>query len=410
VNRIWKVLIADDEPIIREGIRTAVDWPALNMEVVAEAEDGEEALELAIEHQANIALVDLNMSIMDGLTLMKHLRDKLPTCRLVIVTGHDEFQYAQEAIRLNVDEYLLKPANPEQLRRVLERVGQGLEQAWREREHLMIASRQIQRNYPLLRERFCLEWIEGGMSEAEVAEQLEFLQLPKKCPDWIGVLRWSDPALERTLTKESDRQLYMFAIENMISEWLENTRYVIFRESGGLIAIIAWGVLDERLFAKITSSIVDYLKLSVTFSCKPLSGNFADVPTLYREAKHDVYRDTRLSPIVRRAKLYVTQRYHERGLTLELVADALQVNPVYLSRTLKQELGLSFSQLLTDIRMKKAVEMLASTDLTVHEISERVGYETQHYFSTVFKKTIGVSPNQYRRGGWGNCRFRSGRA
>ncbi len=398
MNRIWKVLIADDEPIIREGIRTAVDWPALNMEVVAEAEDGEEALELAIEHQADIVLVDLNMPIMDGLTLMKHVRDKMPTCRLVIITGHDEFQYAQEAIRLNVDEYLLKPANPEQLRRVLERVGQGLEQDWREKEHLMLASRQIQRNYPLLRERFCLEWIEGSMSEAEVVEQLEFLQLPKECPDWIGVLRWSDPALERTLTKESDRQLYMFAIENIIGEWLENTRYVIFRESGGLIAIIVWGTMDEGLFAKITNSIVSYLKLSVTSSCKPLSGSFADVPTLYREAKHDVYRDARLSPIVRRAKLYVTERYRERGLTLEQVADALQVNPVYLSRTLKQELGLSFSQLLTDIRMKKAVEMLASTDLTVHEISEQVGYETQHYFSTVFKKMIGVSPNQYRRG------------
>lgn len=398
MNRIWKVLIADDEPIIREGIRTAVDWPALNMEVVAEAEDGEEALELAIEHQADIVLVDLNMPIMDGLTLMKHVRDKMPTCRLVIITGHDEFQYAQEAIRLNVDEYLLKPANPEQLRRVLERVGQGLEQDWREKEHLMLASRQIQRNYPLLRERFCIEWIEGSMSEAEVVEQLEFLQLPKECPDWIGVLRWSDPALERTLTKESDRQLYMFAIENIIGEWLENTRYVIFRESGGLIAIIVWGTMDEGLFAKITNSIVSYLKLSVTSSCKPLSGSFADVPTLYREAKHDVYRDARLSPIVRRAKLYVTERYRERGLTLEQVADALQVNPVYLSRTLKQELGLSFSQLLTDIRMKKAVEMLASTDLTVHEISEQVGYETQHYFSTVFKKMIGVSPNQYRRG------------
>lgn len=398
MNRIRKVLIADDEPIIREGIRTAVDWAALQMEVVAEAEDGEEALELAIKHEADIILVDLNMPIMDGITLMKHVRDQLPLCRLVIITGHDEFQYAQEAIRLNVDEYLLKPANPEQLRRVLERVGQDLKQHQREREHLMLASRQIKRNYPLLRERFCLEWIEGSMSEAEVAEQLEFLQLPQQCPDWIGVLRWSDPALERMLTKESDRQLYMFAIENIISEWLESTRHVMFRESGGLIAVIVWGAMDERLFAQITGSIVNYLKLSVTSSCKPLSGGYTDVPTKYREAKHDVYRDARLSPIVRRAKLYVTERYRERGLTLELVATALQVNPVYLSRTLKQELGISFSQLLTDIRMKKAVEMLASTDLTVHEISEQVGYETQHYFSTVFKRTIGVSPNQYRRG------------
>lgn len=401
MQRIWKVLIADDEPIIREGIRMAVDWSSLGMVVAAEAEDGEEALQLAMEHQVDILLVDLNMPIMDGLTLMKHVRDTMPDCRLIIITGHDEFQYAQEAIRLDVDEYILKPANPDQLHAVLEEVRRGLEQQRTEQEHLELASRQIKRSYPLLRERFCLEWIEGSMSEAEITEQLEFLELPARCPQWLGVIRWSDTAIERTLTRESDRQLYMFAIENIISEWLTDRRYVMFRDLGSLIAVFVWDDCEGSLFSDVAHSISSCLKLSVTQSFQPFSGTLLDVQDAYLAVKRDVYRDARLSPITRRARLYVLEHSCERGLTLEQVAAELQTNPVYLSRMFKQELGITFTQLLTDIRMKKAVELLGSSEMTILEISERLGYETQHYFSTVFKKAIGVSPNQYRRGGTG---------
>lgn len=394
----WKVLIADDEPIIREGIRSAVDWHALGMEIAAEAEDGEEALELALQHQVDVMLVDLNMPIMDGITLMKHVRKQLPSCRLIIITGHDEFQYAQEAIRLNVDEYLLKPANPEQLQKVLHDVKMSLENDRREREHLLMASRQIERSYPLLRERFCLEWIEGRMSDGEVLEQLEFLQLPPACPDWLGVIRWSDPAVERTLIRERDRQLYAFAVENIVKEWLEDRQHVLFRDGGGLIAVMIWGSCSEELLSKIAESIMRYLKLSVSHVFKPLAGRLSDIPQTYREARQAVYRRASLSPVVQRARLRISEGYTERGLTLEQIAEELNVNPVYLSRMLKQELGVTFSQLVTELRMKRAVELLNTTDLTIMEIAEQLGYETQHYFSTVFKKTVGISPNRYRRG------------
>jgi two-component system response regulator YesN len=398
MSRIWKVLIADDEPIIREGIHMAVDWTLMSMEVVAEAEDGEEALELAEQHQVDIMLVDLNMPIMDGITMMKHIRNVLPHCRLIIITGHDEFQYAQEAIRLDVDEYILKPANPLQLRKVLEEVGNSLDAEYREREHLVLASQQIKRNYPLLRERFCLEWIEGNTSVTEIIEQLEFLQLPTACPQWIGTIRWSDSALERTLPKEKDRQLYLFAIENIVGEWLAEWKHVMFRDPAGLIAVIVWGDMNQSVFNEITKSIAQWLKLSVTQAFLPVLGGFEAIPDMYRQVKLEVYKDARLSPLIRRARLYIYEHYMIRGLTLEQVSGSLNANPIHLSRTLKNELGVTFSQLLTDIRMKKAVELLSSTDMSILHISEQLGYDTQHYFSTVFKKAIGVSPNQYRRG------------
>ena len=123
MRRAYQVLIADDEPIIREGIRDAVDWEALGMEVVAEAEDGEEALELALSQPIDIMLVDMNMPFLDGIGLMKRMKEERPECRFVIITGHDEFAYAQEAIRLGVKDYILKPVNADHLIQVLSAFG-----------------------------------------------------------------------------------------------------------------------------------------------------------------------------------------------------------------------------------------------------------------------------------------------
>lgn len=151
----WKVMIADDEDIIREGIKQCVDWEGLGLQVVAEAEDGEEALELALHHTVHIALVDLNMPIMHGIELMKRLREQLPGCKIIVITGHDEFVFAQESIRLQVNDYILKPAEPKQLMQVLRGVRDELNAVRERNQHLQQASRQISKNFPLLRERFC---------------------------------------------------------------------------------------------------------------------------------------------------------------------------------------------------------------------------------------------------------------
>ena len=151
MKRRWNVLIADDEAIIREGIRSAVDWEALDMAVCAEAEDGEEALELAERHGADIMLVDLNMPIMHGLELIRLARERLPSCLIVIVTGHDEFEYAREALRLGVQDYVLKPTNPAELAQIMAKVREELERRARMDTYLDLAARQIEKNLPLLR-------------------------------------------------------------------------------------------------------------------------------------------------------------------------------------------------------------------------------------------------------------------
>lgn len=398
LDSYWKVLIADDEHIIREGIRDSVPWPDLNMTVCGEAEDGEEALELALKHKIHIALVDLNMPIMNGITFMKELREQLPECRIIIISGHDEFSYAQEAIRLGVDDYILKPANSEQLQSVLARIEQELVQVQRQEEQLEQASKQIVKNFPLLRERFCLEWIEGTLAEEEVMEQLHFLQLPSLSPSMLGVVRWPELNANVPLRKENDRQLFLFAIENMISEMLSMYNKTLFRDHSGFIVVIVWGVIPETLISDMQQAIQSYLKITIHLQLLPVTQGLCSIPEVYRLCKSNLYKETQMSPIVRRAKDYIRESYKDSGMSLESFANSMQVSPVYLSRIIKQEIGTSFVSLVTQERMAKAVQLLSSTDLPISEIAERVGYDTQHYFSTAFKKAIGVSPNQYRKG------------
>lgn len=395
---MWKVLLADDEPIIREGIRGSLDWNAMGMEVVGEAEDGEEALELALEHAVHIMLVDLNMPIMNGITLMHRIREKLPGARIVIVTGHNEFAYAQEAIRLQVDDYILKPVNPDQLKQVLGRITGELEASVKQMEHLVMASKQITKNLPLLQERFCLDWVQGTLTETEILDQLSFLQLPPAGPVQIGVIRWPEIRGDQRVMRENDRQLFLFAIENIAAELLQPYTKVIFRDRTDLIVVLLWERVPDAVFHDMEQAIQVYLKIPVHVYAEEADCPLAGIGDAYRQCRSSVYKETEVSPLVRRCRQMIREQYADPDLTLESCAQLLQVSPVYLSRIVKQELGATFVSLVTGTRMRKAVQLLSATDLSILEIAEKVGYETQHYFSTAFKKAMGVSPNQYRKG------------
>lgn len=395
---IWKVIIADDEPIIREGIRDAVDWASLGFAVAAEAGDGEEALALALAHCADLMLVDLNMPILNGIDLIRELKARLPLCRIVIVTGHDEFGYAQQAIRYGVDEYILKPANPDHLTETLRKIASDLKQSMEQEKHLEQASRQIRKNIPLLRERFCNEWIDDAVGHEEATEQLAFLELPPRPPGLVGILRWPEADAGSSARAERDRQLMLFAMENIADEILEKHPRVLFRDSLRFLCAIVWDATDPAIFAPVEQAVNAFLKLQVVARAEPVENGTGGVSAAYRKARSGVYKESAVSPLVRRARHYIREHYADSRLSLEKTAQAIGVSSVYLSRLFKQELGTTFVAFLTQTRISKAIQLLNATPLSIAEIAEAVGYESQHYFSTAFKKAVGVSPIRYRKG------------
>ena len=109
-----RVLLVDDEIMIREGFKRLFDWEAHDCEVVGEAADGMEALSKIDSLQPDIAIMDINIPIMNGLKVIQMSRLKHPETAFVIVSGYDDFSYCREALRLQITDYILKPVNYEE--------------------------------------------------------------------------------------------------------------------------------------------------------------------------------------------------------------------------------------------------------------------------------------------------------
>ena len=110
-----KMLVVDDEKTIRRGIQSVIDWTAHGITIVGAAKNGREGLEQVRRLLPDIVLADIRMPVMDGLEFIRHLKDERPATRIVLLSGHSEFGYAQEALRLGVEEYILKPFGAEKL-------------------------------------------------------------------------------------------------------------------------------------------------------------------------------------------------------------------------------------------------------------------------------------------------------
>ncbi|MGO4182357.1 response regulator [Paenibacillus sp. TAF43_2] len=125
---MWKLLIADDEPKIRRGLAKVLPWKELGIELVGEAENGLQALELAEERKPDILFVDICMPFVDGLEFIERLRQTLERSIVIVISGHDEFRYAQQAVKLHVFEYMLKPVMKSKLETVVRKAVSELEQ------------------------------------------------------------------------------------------------------------------------------------------------------------------------------------------------------------------------------------------------------------------------------------------
>lgn len=122
-----KVLIVDDESIIREGLKTIINWTEYGFEVCGTAANGREGLQMVREHRPDLAIVDIKMPVMDGIKMVEQLKAQKDKCRVIVLTAYSDFTYAQKFIELGADSYILKPVEQEDLIEVLQKVKRQIE-------------------------------------------------------------------------------------------------------------------------------------------------------------------------------------------------------------------------------------------------------------------------------------------
>lgn len=165
-----KVMLVDDEIAIREGIRNSFPWEESGYTLVGEAPDGEIALPIIRDENPDILITDIRMPFMDGMELCRQVRQRMPWISIVIISGHDDFNYAREAISLGVQEYMLKPITAKELREVLDRISQKIREERSAREKADNMQRRLARGNRFVEDRLLGALFEDDFGENEARQ------------------------------------------------------------------------------------------------------------------------------------------------------------------------------------------------------------------------------------------------
>jgi two-component system response regulator YesN len=514
------VLIVDDEPIVCKGLKETVPWDEWGVRVVGEAHDGEEALKLIACRDVDLVLSDIRMPGMNGLELSREVCERYPGKRIVMLSGYDDFEYARQALRLGVKDYLLKPVDIGELMFVIRNIRRELaeerEKKWREAAHRLLSALAVGERGnaappdlkpdPDLKFRFaaCLIGEEfagcpggeagfagdtGGSGEADPAggtgkwagrvEEilntggnlaaavsvgprrllvLSAFRGPEDREDGKSVFRrmagmlrerhglrvrcclspaFGEPEGLDELCRRTIRGLSAWPVmEDAVYEWTdvpEPERLGVEEEAEAFRALIERGCdgdtlrmtadglfvrLRERRYglddaAEFLRQLADRLFAGLParqalHAAGPAAGADAGPPDSYDELQARFVRD--LEPFVIRegtgagaeqrmlvdkALRYMREHYN-KDLKAAMVASRINVSPNYFSQLLKKVTGRHFNDLLHEIRVEKAKQLLAETECRIFQVGRLVGYKEYKYFVQTFKRLTNVSPSRYR--------------
>ena len=537
-----KVFLVEDEMVIRRGIKNSIDWEKEGYIFCGEASDGELAYPMIIKEKPDILITDIRMPFMDGLELCKLVKKELPNIKILILSGYDEFDYAKEAIRLGVTEYLLKPISSGKLLEALNGVSESIRREKEDKDLVRKYMEEMRENTEHEKQKFFEQMIAGNLSmadaletgkkyemnlsagmynlllfrftlgeenrksgellgEAEYAiekltERLEYVfEFQRGVEGWVFLLmadneeqmservkelskdleeimknystiayfggigqpvaglreleesfREAERALAARFTMELNRIISVEDIrmaQNVdtlddieITSFgeIEKTRTMLekFLNNGAedeideFVDVYINELPEENLKSVLMRQyiIMDAYIVMMSF-CEKIEGIEGEMQAQSEELKNSMktiqtleeiknyirmllkkiigVRDTisgrRYSDIIEIAKDQIRKTYMSDEISLNTIAAEVGMSPSYFSSIFSKEMGKTFVEYLTEIRMDRAKELLMCSSMKTSEIGYEVGYKDPHYFSYIFKKTQNCTPKEFRARG-----------
>ncbi|MCR5669424.1 MAG: response regulator [Butyrivibrio sp.] len=396
----YRALVADDEPMIRRGIMSFIN-SSEDFEVVAEAEDGEIALEKARSTAVDVFFVDINMPFMNGLDFIKELKMMYPEALVVIITGYDLFAYARKAVSLGVFDYVLKPLQEEVFSELLDRIRKELKERSKdelEKKYLEWAREKMKGSRGHLVSGLIKNILEDRLSDTEIRQEADYLgiTLPE---DYTVIIVRTDVKASGSSSDWNEDLIY-FVSENIALEMFASlSAETRCRDEAGSFVLLTKAqdaaVLDEKIkdYTEYVSSIMP-VKCAVATA---FGHGLSEISNSYRQATAETAKNAGVSPLMEQVLALIEESYMREDFSLQEAADTIGLSLPYLSRMFRKEAGCTFVDYLTNLRMRKATIFLHDDSIKIYEVAERVGYSSQQYFSLVFKKKFGVSPIDYRQ-------------
>jgi two-component system response regulator YesN len=283
---MYKVILVDDERIILEGVASVVDWEKCGTQLVGKAVNGRQALELVEQLRPHIVITDMKMAEMNGMELIQAAKARYPEMYFIVLSGHEQFSFAQTAMQYGIKHYLLKPCNEDKIMKVLLEVVQELK-ATEEKEAVVRNVRSnLEKMLPIMREQFLKESITNktyGPKEWEVYSQLLNFR--------IG------DTLVRLLLFQIDGECdfeHLFALRNIAGEMIEEAGYRIHLSTTigeNVLLLVEEHTLEDWLHVlpAIKEVYVKYYKIDFTVAVSS-SGDIQHIRRLYKETKECLSR------------------------------------------------------------------------------------------------------------------------
>lgn len=401
-----KILLVDDEPTVRKGMLTCIDWSSHGFTIVGEANNGAVALEKALELRPHIILSDICMPVMDGIELVQHLKEQLPESKIIIMSGYDEFAYAKSLMGMKVTDYLLKPVAEEELIEVLNKLAAEIADEEINKASQETTSKLLYESFPQIKAKFMAKILDGmfqsGDELTKWANVIKVKLNAVNCQYAVIMIALDNfDAISGKLSAD-EQELSNFAVANIAEEIInENASgflcYHGFENFTGLICMDNESPCDlELICQRIAVSLKEYWKQKAFIGMGAPTAAVSDIRRSYLEAleqlNEKMFKGKRT--IIQIALRYIEDNY-DKDLSLAAVAKAAYVTPNYLSRVFKEEMNTNFVDWLNQLRIDKAKDLLTFTGLKAYEIAEKVGYKDYKYFSAMFKKLTGYSPKDY---------------
>ncbi len=495
-------MIVDDEELFREGMAMDVDWESCDMELAGLAEDGRKALKMIERIHPDIVVTDIRMPKMNGLELIEQARSIYKDLQFIILTGHDEFEYAQKAVRLGVCDFLLKPLDEGDLEKLLlQQKNRILEErkALRERDirnaFLLVSPSEnnhrddwngiivvkyeessspvpgeedffsaVQRvvsplTYASILENrssamvICVTASERAILEEKTSYLIRSLRIDRELKEHfsfslgIGSFHQGTDQLNRSFD-EARRSLNQSFIEGRNKTYyfddleearLEGSFDRSGLEYGDLLYALRTGdresmhdslnllIKNTALMGKdsfaygllvVGNVFTEALKI-IEESGSSSSGLLGNPMAVYEritscQTLEEMFRQLRSSLdtliehqalkrsggnslLLDNIKAYIRLHYSDPNLSLQQTAEHFHISQGHLCSVFSSASESTFKEYLTEVRIRKACELILSSHMMVYEIAEKVGYNNPTYFNSVFKKAMGITPLQFKK-------------
>lgn len=398
---MYKVLVVDDEPLVRLTLKNLNNWESFGFFFGYEAAHGKQAIEiLQSKDQIDLVIVDLNMPVMNGLELIEWMQFLDAKPEILILSCHNDFHLVRKAFKLGVQDYVLKTEmEPELMLEHLKEIASRLDKSSVKHKTQETVLSQAERQY--LRKQLLKDLLSGQVGH-EVSAKVQPFEL-RLCAQRLCLAGIAINSFDLIKQRYEPEKLHLFAenVINIVTQILSRQPYgeVVSLNTEQYVVFLAFDETESDCVSKIYTimreieqSLQHYLDVAITYGLSDFGNGFEVLPTLYQEAEQ---RKTHESRIIRKAKRYILEHFSNPDLDLHEISTYVGITRNHLSYQFSKETGEHLRDHMHRVRIEEAKKLLLHTDKKVYEVCDLVGYKNVESFSRIFKKLTGASPTRY---------------